>query len=55
MYLCYFAAADVGQVAAAFGTSEDAFDVWFNGQLKETAGPAWGDQHRSEIVADFDA
>lgn len=55
MYLCYFAAADVGQVAAAFTASDDAFDVWFNGQLMETAGSGWGDQHRSEIVADYGA
>jgi hypothetical protein len=55
MYLCYFAAVDVGQVAAAFTASDDAFDVWFNGQLVETAGPGWGDQHRSEIVADYGA
>jgi hypothetical protein len=55
MYLCYFAAADVGQVAAAFTASDEEFDLWFNGQLAETAGPSWGSQHPSEIVANFDA
>jgi hypothetical protein len=55
MYLCYFAAADVGQVAAAFTASDDEFDLWFNGQLAETAGPNWGSQYPSEIVANFDA
>jgi hypothetical protein len=53
MYLCYFAAADVGQVAAAFTASDEEFDLWFNGQLAETAGPSWGSQYPSEIVANF--
>jgi hypothetical protein len=55
LLICYFAAADVEQVGAAFTASQDAFDVWFNTQLVELTGPAWGDQHRSEIIADFQA
>jgi hypothetical protein len=54
MLICYFAAADVEQVAAAFTASEEEFDVWFNAQLAETTGPAWGASRPSEIVADFE-
>jgi hypothetical protein len=55
MYICYFAAADVGRVGAEFTASQEEFDVWFNAQLTETAGPSWGSRHPSEIVADFEA
>jgi len=55
MLICYFAAADVGQVATEFTASQEAFDVWFNAQLTETAGPNWGSRHPSEILADFQA
>jgi hypothetical protein len=55
MYLCYFAAADVRQVGTAFSASHEAFDVWFNTQMTETAGPNWGTSNQSEIVADYEA
>jgi hypothetical protein len=56
--ICYFAAADVGQVAAAFTASQDDFDVWFNTQMAETTGrgadsPTAGS--RSEILAAYEA
>ena len=55
LLICYFAAADVGQVATVFTASQEEFDVWFNAQLTETAGPNWGSQHPSEILADYQA
>jgi hypothetical protein len=55
MYLCYFVAADVGQVGAALAASQETFDVWFNTQMAETAGPNRGSRNPSEIVADYRA
>ncbi len=58
LLLCYFAAADVEEVAAAFTASEEAFDVWFNTQLAEMTGPNWNSpmqNARSQILADFQA
>ncbi len=54
MYLCYFAAADVGQVGTAFTASREEFDVWFNAQMTETAGMDWGNRHPSEILAHYE-
>ncbi len=53
MLICYFAAADVRQVAAEFTASPDRFDVWFNAQVADVAGPNWGSGHPSEIIADY--
>jgi hypothetical protein len=58
LLLCYFAAADVGQVVAAFTASQAAFDVWFHSQLRETTGAVTegpGPRYRSEVLADFGA
>lgn len=55
MLICYFAAADVEQVAAAFPTSQEGFDAWFDAQIVEMAGPKWGSRHPSEILSDFEA
>jgi hypothetical protein len=53
MLICYFAAPDTGQVGAAFTTSREEFDLWFNAQLAEITGSAWGGTRLSEIIADF--
>ncbi len=53
MYLCYFAAADVAHVAEEFTASPQEFDVWFNAQMTEKAGPNWGCRNPSEIITAF--
>jgi hypothetical protein len=58
LLLCYFAAADVERVGAAFAASEEDFDVWFNAQLAEITGLNWNDPvqgARSLILAEFQA
>jgi hypothetical protein len=51
--LCYFVAPDTSQVGAAFTTSREPFDLWFNAQLEKITGPAWRTNHWSEIIPDF--
>ncbi len=58
LYVVYFAGDNIGEAFQTFAASQDGFDMWFKGRVKETAGadlntPPPGPM--SEILSDFQA